>query len=299
MVPDFVVIGASKAGTTSIYHWLARHPEVGVPYVKDTFFFNDDITAETVAAYRALFGDTTGRRAVGEVTPSYLDDLEAPRRIRAYAPDAKVVISLREPVSRLYSTAQMNVRLGTASDLVEETLRLSREPRFRTAPRIEAVLDSVPREQVLALRFDDLAADPARTAARVFEFVGVDPTVDVSAAPVHNPGGLPRSDRLHRAIEWKPLRRLRRFTPGWAFDLLDSARRANLRPVDALDDALARQLRSTFRDDVRRTAALLDLDLSAWLDRDRDLDALSPGRSLRRGARRRSGQRASSSSSFS
>jgi len=47
------------------------------------------------------------------------------------------------------------------------------------------------------------------------------------------------------------------------------------------------------------TAALLDLDLSAWLDRDRDLDALSPGRSLRRGARRRSGQRASSSSSFS
>lgn len=291
MVPDFVVIGESKAGTTSIYHWLARHPEVGVPYVKDTFFFNYEITADSEAAYHALFGDTAGRRAVGEVTPSYLDDLEASRRIRSYAPDAKVVISLREPVSRLYSTAQMNVRLGTAADLVEETLRLAKEPRFRVAPRIEAVLDNVPRDHVLALRFDDLAADPARTAARVFGFLGVDPTFDVSAAPVHNPGGLPRSERLHRAIEWKPLRRLRRFTPGWAFDLLDKARRANLRPVDALDDALARQLRSTFRDDVRRTAALLDLDLSAWLDRDRDLDALSPARSLRPPTRRRSAAR--------
>jgi hypothetical protein len=108
-------------------------------------------------------------------------------------------------------------------------------------------------------------------------------------------------------LEWKPLRRLRRFTPEWAFDLLDSARRANLRPVDALDDALTRRLRADFRDDVRRTAALLDLDLRAWLelDRERDLDALSPGRSLRSPTRRRSAsktegdQRASNSSSFS
>ena len=111
MVPDFVVVGASKAGTTSIYSWLARHPGVAVPYVKDTYFFNHDITPQTDADYGRLFDPArVGAGAVtGEVTPSYLDDLEAPRRIRDHAPGAKLIVALREPVSRIYSTAQMNV----------------------------------------------------------------------------------------------------------------------------------------------------------------------------------------------
>lgn len=280
-------MGASKAGTTSMYHWLARHPHVGMPVGKDTYFFNDEATPARSAAYEELFTHCRSARVLGDVTPSYLDDVESPRRISARNPDAKLVISLREPVSRLYSAALMNVRIGRAVDPVEETRRLAGEPRFKVAPTIGEVLRYFPREQTLAVRFEDLVADPAATAARLFAFLGVDPSVDISAEPVHNPGGLPRSERVHRILEWKPLRRLRRFTPEWAFDLLDSARRANLRPVDALDDALARQLRSSFRDDVRRTAALLDLDLSAWLDRDRDLDALGPGRSLRPPAGRR------------
>lgn len=284
-------MGASKAGTTSIYHWLARHPEVGMPTVKDTYFFNDEPRPERVIAYEGLFAHCRDARVFGDATPSYLDDAEAPRRICSRNPDAKLIICLREPVSRLYSWALMNVRAGRATDPIEESQRLALEPRFRVAPTIEEILRYFPREQVLALRFDDLVADPTGTAAKLFAFIGVDASLDLAAAPVHNPGGLPRSKWVHRAIEWKPLRRLRRFTPGWAFDLLDSARRANLRPVDALDAALARRLRVRFRDDVRHTAALLDLDLNAWLDR--DLDALSPARSLRGPAR---SQRATSSS---
>jgi hypothetical protein len=295
VVPDFVVVGESKAGTTSIYRWLARHPQVGMPTVKDTYFFNDEATPARIAAYEELFAHCRGARVFGDVTPSYLDDVEAPRRMCARNPRAKLIVSLREPVSRLYSAALMNVRTGRAADPIEETRRLAGEARFRVAPSIGELLRYFPRGQVLALRFDDLVADPIGTAASLFSFIGVDPSVEVSAAPAHNPGGLPRSERVHRILEWQPLRRLRRFTPAWAFDLLDSARRANLHPVDALDDALARQLRSSFRDDVRRTAALLDLDLSAWLDRDRGLHAVGPSRRLRPPAR----QRARSSSSFS
>ncbi|MBV8690273.1 MAG: sulfotransferase [Actinobacteria bacterium] len=277
VVPDFVVVGASKAGTTSIYSWLARHPDVAVPYVKDTYFFNHDITPETAAAYGELFVSGKPGARTGDVTPSYLDDLDAPRRIHAYAPDAKVIVSLREPASRIYSWAQMNVRLGKASDLLDETVRLAREPRFQVAPRIRALLASVPRQQVLALRFDDLAADPAATARQLFEFIGVDTSiVDVRAEPVHNPGGLPRSPLVHRLLEWQPARRLRRYAPRWAFDALDVARRANLRPADELDEAHARRLRAAFLEDIRETEDLLDLDLSGWLDD--DLSAISPRR---------------------
>jgi hypothetical protein len=278
VVPDFVVVGASKAGTTSIYSWLARHPDVAVPYLKDTYFFNHDITAATDADYRRLFDPAQVRAGAvtGEVTPSYLDDLQAPRRIRDHAPEAKLIVSLREPVGRIYSWAQMNVRLGTATDLATETARLAREPRFRVAPSIRAVLANFPRRQVLALQFDDLAADPAATARRVFGFIGVDDTFDVAAEPVHNPGGLPRSEALHRVLEWKPARRQRRFAPRWAFDALDRARHANLRPAAELDEDIARRLRAAFLEDIRDTEALLDLDLSAWLDD--ELIAISPRR---------------------
>jgi len=278
VVPDFVVVGASKAGTTSIYSWLARHPDVAVPYVKDTYFFNNDITPAADADYGRLFDPTHVRAGAvtGEVTPSYLDDLHAPGRIRDHAPDARLILSLREPVSRIYSWAQMNVRLGTATDLATETARLAREPRFRVAPSIRAILAHVPRRQVLALRFDDLAEDPAATARRVFGFIGVDDTFDIAAEPVHNPGGLPRSEALHRLLEWKPARRLRRVAPRWAFDVLDRARQANLRPAAALDEDIARRLRAAFLEDVRETETLLDLDLSAWIDD--ELSAISPRR---------------------
>lgn len=278
MVPDFVVVGASKAGTTSIYSWLARHPDVAVPYVKDTYFFNDDITPAAIADYGRLFDPAKVRAGAvtGEVTPSYLDDMQAPRRIRDHAPDAKLIVCLREPVTRIYSWAQMNVRLGRATDLATETARLAREPRFRVAPSIRAILANVPRRQLLALRFDDLAADPGATARRVFGFIGVHDTFDVAAEPVHNPGGLPRSEALHRMLEWKPARRLRRFAPRWAFDALDRARHANLRPPPELDEDIARRLRAAFLEDIRETEGLLDLDLGAWIDD--ELSAISPRR---------------------
>jgi hypothetical protein len=270
VLPTFFVIGATKGGTTTLHHWLGRHPDVFVPKaVKDTFFFNGHADADARARYEALFEPGAGKQAVGEVTATYLDDPLAAGRMAMLIPDARVVASLREPLSRAYAMAQQFYRLGRADDLLQETVRLAHEPAFKYAVNLRTWLDAFPRDQFLAIRYDDLAAQPDATASRVFEFIGVDGNFVVpDTDTVHNPGGVPKSKLLHRVIEWRPAgvrTKLRRFVPAKGFDLLDRMRRANLAKAEALPPGLAAELRAGFRDDILETQELLGLDLSSWL----------------------------------
>lgn len=277
-LPNFVVIGAGKAGTSALYVWLRQHPDIFMPAsLKETFFFcynpadpehvaapRSRFPIRTLEEYEALFAPAGSASAVGEATPLYLDSPQAPPHMARVIPAARLIASLREPVSRVWSHAQMNVRQGRASDVATEALRLADTDEHDYAPKFRLWLQHFPREQLHVFRYDDLIRDGSGTLRGIHRFLGVaELPVDVSER--HNPGGLPRSRTLQRLIDLRALRRLRPIAPTAAFNVVARLRRANLADAAPPADAVRRQLAARYRADIEETQDVLGLDLSDWL----------------------------------
>jgi len=201
-LPDFLILGAQKGGTTALYSYLRRHPSITGPSWKEVSYF-DRHYVRGEAWYRGNFPNKARTRGklVGEASPSYLFHPLAPERVRADIPNAKLVALLRNPVDRALSHYNHEVALGREplsfeaalaaeeARLAGEVERLVAEPRYfsrewwshtyqargRYAEQLERWLAVFPREQLLIVPSDDLAAEPAETHARVLDFLGAAP----------------------------------------------------------------------------------------------------------------------------
>jgi hypothetical protein len=199
-LPDFLVIGAQKAGTTALYAYLRWHPGITGPSWKEVSFF-DRHWWRGEAWYRGQFPLRAGERLVGEASPSYLFHPLAPGRARSLVPDAKLVALLRDPVDRAYSQYQHEVALGreplsfedalAAEDdrLAGEVERLTEDPRAfsrawwdhtyaargRYAEQLERWLAVFPREQLLVVPTEELGERPAEIYASILAFLGAEP----------------------------------------------------------------------------------------------------------------------------
>ena len=198
-LPSFLILGAQKAGTTALYAYLRRHPDVTGPTWKEVSFF-DRHYARGARWYRGNF-PIRRRTAVGEASPSYVFHPLAPQRVRALVPDARLVVLLRNPVDRAYSHYQHEVALGREPLSFDEALaaeerrldgeveRMLAEPRYFSdawwnhtyrarglyAEQLERWFAVFPREQLLVLTTDELATDTDAAYLRVLEHVGVRP----------------------------------------------------------------------------------------------------------------------------
>jgi len=198
-LPDFLILGAQKAGTTALYAYLRWHPHVTGPSFKEVSFF-DRHYARGERWYRAHM---PVRRSgiVGEASPSYLFHPLAPERVARMLPDARLIALLRNPADRAFSHYQHEVALGREPLSFEDALaaederlrgeeeRLLADPRYfsrewwshtyqargRYAEQLERWLAVFPQEQLLIVPSDDLADDPAGAHARVLDFLGAPP----------------------------------------------------------------------------------------------------------------------------
>jgi hypothetical protein len=196
-LPDFLILGAQKAGTTALYAYLRWHPEITGPSFKEVSFF-DRHYAKGERWYRAHM-PVRRRSLVGEASPSYLFHPLAPERVARMLPDARLIALLRNPVDRAFSHYQHEVALGreplsfeAAVDREDERMqgeldRMLRDPSYfslawwnytyvargRYAEQLERWFASFPREQLLVLFTEELSADTARTYRRVLGFLGV------------------------------------------------------------------------------------------------------------------------------
>ena len=199
-LPDFLVLGAQKAGTTALYAYLRWHPGITGPSWKEVSFF-DRHWWRGERWYRGHFPLRSGGRLVGEASPSYLFHPLAPERARALVPDARLVALVRDPVARAYSHYQHEVALGRESLAFEDALaaepgrtagevdRLVADPRAFSrawwdhtyvarglyAEQLERWLEHYPREQLLVVPTDDLGDRPAETYAEIVRFLGAQP----------------------------------------------------------------------------------------------------------------------------
>lgn len=202
-LPDFLVIGAPKAGTTALHAALARHPDLYMSPVKEPKFFLTDGPppdrggpgdAQTYREhvwrredYEALFSGAPAGALRGESTPFYLYDRDAQRRIRALIPDAKLIVLVRDPVERAHSNwthlwsagrepigdfvracAEEDRRVAAGWSAFWHYLRLG-----RYGEQLDHLFGLFPREQVLIIRYRSLIDEPVRVLTEISAFLGV------------------------------------------------------------------------------------------------------------------------------
>lgn len=199
-LPDFLVIGAQKAGTTALYAYLRWHPAIAGPFWKEVSFF-DRHWARGEGWYRGQFPLRKDGRLVGEASPSYVFHPLAPERVFSLVPDVRLIVLLREPGDRAYSHYQHEVALGREPLSFEDALeaeddrlrgeveRLRGDPKAFSfawwnhtyasrglyADQLERWFELFPRGQVLALTTEELGARPGETYASVLSFLGAPP----------------------------------------------------------------------------------------------------------------------------
>jgi hypothetical protein len=206
--PNLFVVGATRAGTTSLWRYLDRHPDIWMSPVKEPNFFSglqprfSRLYADE-ASYLRLFAPGAGYRLRGEASPSYLWPERVPAAIKRVSPQARIVISLRDPVERAYSAYWQAVRLGderlsfleaVQAEIGDPSRPLSRYlvPSSYADP-VKRYLDTF-GDAVHVLFFEELAEDARRETRRIFEFLDLKADVaDQLDAAAHNPFALPRN----------------------------------------------------------------------------------------------------------
>lgn len=178
-LPTFLVIGAMKAGTTSLYRYLRAHPEVFVAERKEIDFFSrDDLWSRGVAWYESQFAADQGETARGEASTSYAKHPEfpgVPERIKATVPNVRLVYCVRDPIERIESQYRHAVAMGGSAPLDEVALTEEYLGPSCYGRQLGRYLEVFPRARMLVIDAAELRANQAATLARLFDHIGVDP----------------------------------------------------------------------------------------------------------------------------
>jgi hypothetical protein len=305
-LPNFLVIGAAKAGTTSLEAYLRQHPDI---FLNSTFkelrFFaydgqppsyagpgdveSNEHTITTLRAYEAQFERASGRKAIGEVSPVYLYSERAPERIEHYIPDVKLIAVLRNPVERAYSH-YMHLRrdrreseesFARALALEDDRIRKRWEWSWHYRrvglyhAQLERYLERFDRSQIRIFLYDDFQKDPGGMTRDVFRFLGVDDTFVPDTSVRFNVTGLPRSRSFPSALMKGRQFLLDKLTPIQPY-IPSTLWRGGGTMIWALynanfakpplGDDVRGDLVDYFRADVRRLETLIGSDLSHWLE---------------------------------
>lgn len=263
MLPTFVIIGAMRSGSTSLYKHLQGHPQVFMPR-KEIHFF-DRRWDNGLDWYGHRFDGYAGQPAVGEATPTYMSDPVALARMGEVIPGARLLAILRDPVERAYSHYWMEharERDGrTFAEAVADELAGEGTSDYLARGRYAAQLAGVdavyPRDQVRAVLLDDLRDRPGATFGEVCRYLGVDDG--------HVPGRL--DARVNRFVSFRSMRvrGMRRRLPK-AFRIGRIVGRLNAveGAYPPIEPEVAAALRARFAPDNAALAEWLGRDLSGW-----------------------------------
>lgn len=285
--PNFLIIGAMKAGTTALYHTLSQHPHVFMSPVKEPHFFSyegrqtsRDHIVTALSDYEALFADAGDALARGEASPSYLPAPAAPEAIYRYVPDARLIAVLRHPVDRAYSHYLHLFKEGreksddflTAFEINDANAHKRGNPwnSYKNqgfyADHLSRYFALFPREHMKIIVYDDYVADADGVVRELFEFLGVSPQFDAEQQWYYK-SGKPKSRAIHAVLQGKvpAISALARLIPASQRTRLKATLHNRNVRQDKLSPADRAVLLPVYRDDIARLQTLIGRDLSAWL----------------------------------
>jgi hypothetical protein len=297
MMPNFIVIGAPRAGTTSLYHYLRQHPQILMSRIKETNYFaylasqaepgyeTGPTTlwpVKTRAEYEALFQGGE-YRAIGEASPLYFFAPGVARQIKTNIPDARLVMILRNPVERAYSAYLKNCREGIETRSFEDRIMweiqrpekvvCSEHYYLRAGMYFERIADYLryfERSRLKIVFQEDLQSDPTGLMGDLFTFLSVDVGFVTDTSVRFNqslPPLLVKSSGNRRLLK-EITRRVREFIPRKVYYSLlnfEYSMNKNLTGYSPLDKKTRLLLLAQYRQDILNLQDFLGRDLSHWL----------------------------------
>ncbi len=297
-LPNFLIIGAARSGTTALHRYLRQHPQVYMSPIKEPGFFayeNEDcdfygadgstwpvITA--LQEYTSLYDGVTSEVALGEASTDYLYNPtgKAPERIQYYIPAVKLIAVLRNPVEASYSHFLAGVSSGLepladfAQAVEDEERRIASNwsPFYHYTRKgfygrqLKQYVDRFDSEQIRVYLYEDWKADNQGILRDIFCFLSVDDSFVPDTSLSHNVSGVPKSKILHSTMTRRnPVRSLARALIGKRF-----RQKLRMRLLDinlatpALEPALRQHLLQMYRPDILLLEELIARDLSDWLE---------------------------------
>lgn len=294
MLPNLVILGASKSGTSSLYHYLAQHPDIFMSGIKEpNFFALEDADLElnrpgdeewykrsvtSLDKYHSLFTDAKNESVVGEASPTYLHSDYAPRSTYRHIPDAKLVAILRDPADRAYSHYCHFRRTGQETESFRNALQLEQRrlndgwfwPRYVKAGRyheqITSYLDYFDSCNLKIYLFRDFVQNTEDVYEDITNFIGVDSEFKPDLSVRHNASGQPKNRLFHYLLSGSnPLAQALKPLVGERLrNLVVRLRNLNREPPEGMSRRERGYVIDELIEDIERLEVLLDRDLSSW-----------------------------------
>ncbi|MCW5519952.1 sulfotransferase [Aureitalea sp. L0-47] len=291
---EFFVIGVARGGTTSLYNYLQQHPKIFLPRVKECNYFSEVDSVDKEAyetpdpgreyhmkiigdkiVYRSLFDSAKPGQLMGEVSPSYLWDKRTAQRIHSYNPNAKILVSLRNPANRAHSHYLMNYQTGHDKSITfEHALEAPKKEIWGGGnmylemglyyDQLKPYFDRFPSENIKVLISEDWTRRNGDALPEIFDFLGLeeitfeDNTNHNASKQLKNKGllDLLRAEKIKKSIKW--------LLPEKAKDKLKNRLFYKEGEKEKISPETYNRLMEYFNEDIERTAQLTGIDLQAY-----------------------------------
>ena len=292
-LPNFLIVGAAKAGTTALHKYLEQHPQIYMTPTKETNFFAfesqeinfqgvgdealKDFSITDLETYKAQFAGVTNEKALGEACPSYLYYPQAANRIKQYIPQARLIVILRNPVDRAYANFLHTVRddrephQNFALALQDELTRIANNWEWfwhyiqlgYYGAQLKRYYEIFAPSQIKVYLYEDLKENPVALLQNIFRFIEVDDTFVPNMALRPNKSGMPKNKLFHQLLtKPNPVKTL--LKPLFPAKIRQKIQHQNLNTPQIAPE-VRQQLIDLYRPDILKCQDLINRDLSAWL----------------------------------
>lgn len=282
-----MIAGAQKAGTTSLKNYLGQHPQLQTHLQKEFAFFVDDsaYTEGYIPAKRKYFSVAKDKALLVAKSAGLYISETAVKRMHEHNPDCKLIIILRNPVERTYSSYLMERNYGAINEPFEIINDIIHKPdpndwRYEFFigmslyhKKLEMIYRYFPKEQVKLIRFEDLTNDPQEVCRTVFQWIGVDNSFTPDTSVRHNVTTVTRSQRYGKLLlrvlsNSNPLKKAARiFLPGkMDYRVGEAMRKINHtgKKYDPIEQKTLTTLIDFFRPYNDELSKLTGIDFSSW-----------------------------------
>lgn len=293
--PNFIVIGAMKSATTSIYTYLKKHPEIFMTKVKEPMFFNNfqqennykilgskNKKPNTLEEYLKMFKDVKNEKAIGEASPAYIYNSKAPQLIKEHLSNVKIITILRQPTDRAYSNYLHTKRADRedastfqeAIELENKRIEDNWSPLYHYIEKgyyfvqLKRYYQLFPKENIRVYLFEDVVKKPQETLKDIFKFLEVDENVEIDTSKKANVSGTPKGIlgfilKKMRYYNFMPKFAISDYVPTFIISLLF---KSVYKDPEKLDSVLRKELTDKYyREEILKLEKLIDRDLSNWL----------------------------------
>ena len=293
--PNFIIIGAMKAATTSLYTYIKQHPDIFMTKVKEPMFFNNfqqennynilgskSNKSTTLEEYLAMFKDAKNEKAIGEASPAYIYNENAPYLIKENLPDVKIIAILRQPTDRAYSNFLHTKRadrenvnsFGQAIKIEKERISDNWSPLYHYIQKgfysvqLKRYYNLFPKENIKVYLFEDVVKTPKETLKDIFKFLNVDENIEIDVSKKSNVSGTPKGIlgfilKKMRYYNLMPKFAISDYLPTFIISLLF---KSVYKDTEKLDSVLRKELTDKYyREEILKLEKLIDRDLSNWL----------------------------------